>query len=128
MAGQRRRASGELELDVLRVLWSNDVPLTAKEIQDVFAEPVPAYTTILTTLERLRAKGDVVRAGEGSRGFRFTAAHSESEHTSRVMLSQLATSTDRSAALLKFAGNLDARDVDLLRDALTPRRARRRSD
>lgn len=118
MSGQRSRARGELEADVLRVLWDATEPLTAKSIQEVFPGKTPAYTTILTALDRLRGKGDVVRVGEAQRGMRFAAARSESEHTGQNMLAELATSSDRSAALLTFAGSLDDRDLALLRRAL----------
>lgn len=115
------RARGELEGDILHILWSNDVPLTAKEIRDVFPGKKPAHTTILTALDRLQAKGHVVRVGQAARGIRFAPARSESEHASEAMLGTLADTSDRAAALLKFAGNLDAKDVKLLREALTPR-------
>ena len=125
MTGERSRARGELEADVMRILWDSDAPLNAKEIQDVFPGKTPAYTTILTTLERLRAKGDVVRVGAALRGVQFAAARTESEHTGQAMLDRLADSSDRSAALLKFAGSLDRRDVELLRRALEPGGSRR---
>ena len=118
MPGTRTRARGELELVVLRLLWSAAEPLTAREIQDRFPGRVPASTTILTALDRLRAKGDVARVGHEQRGIRFAATQSEAEHASRAMLNALKTIDGREAALLKFAGNLDARDADLLRAAL----------
>ena len=71
MPGTRTRARGELELVVLRLLWAADEPLTAREIQDRFPGRVPASTTILTALDRLRAKGDVTRVGHEQRGIRF---------------------------------------------------------
>lgn len=122
MAGGRR-ARGALEAELLRVLWQGGEPLTAQEIAQRLSGDTPAVTTVLTILERLRVKGEVVRVGEGPRGLRFSPARSESDYTGEAMLATLADSSDRTAALLKFAGSLDAQDVDALRRALgTPAR------
>ncbi len=51
-------------------------------------------------------------------GLVFAATQSESGYASDAMLTALLKSSDRDAVLLQFAGNLDARDVDLLRRAL----------
>lgn len=117
----RTRASGELEQELLRILRASDHPLTGKEIQAAVPEPLPAYTTILTALDRLRTKGDVVRVGEEARGIRFAATRSDAEHAGQVMLDGLAGSRDRQAALLAFAGNLDDEDLSTLRRAVRKR-------
>ncbi len=117
MAGTRR-ARGALEAALLRALWRSERPLTAQELgQQLSGEP-PAATTVLTALERLRAKGEVVRIGDGPRGLRFAPARSESDYTGEAMLATLADSGDRTGALLKFAGSLDPADVEALRRAL----------
>ncbi|RCK68449.1 transcriptional regulator [Desertihabitans brevis] len=118
MTSARRRARGELETAVLRTLWQSEQPLTAQELLPRLPGATPALTTVLTALERLRVKGEVVRVGEGTRGVRFRPARSESEYTGEAMLATLADSSDRTAALLKFAGSLDPQDVAALRDAL----------
>ncbi|MVA74849.1 transcriptional regulator [Auraticoccus sp. F435] len=115
----RRRARGELEAALLRALWQGEEPLSAQELAGRLPGTTPAVTTVLTALERLRVKGEVVRVG-GARGVRFAAARSESEFTGEAMLATLADSGDRTAALLKFAGSLDPEDVAALRRALDP--------
>jgi predicted transcriptional regulator len=49
-----------LELQVLDALWAHG-KASIREIQEVFPEPRPAYTTIQTTVYRLEAKGAVRR-------------------------------------------------------------------
>lgn len=118
MAGERSRARGELEAQVLRVLWAAEEPLSGAEIQAVLPKPQPAYTTVLTVLDRLSVKGEVVRSGDSVRRQRFSAARSEQRFTSEAMLAALSGSGDRQGALLRFAGDLDEEDAALLRRAL----------
>ena len=119
MAGDRSRGHGVLEGEVMRILWAQDSSVGATTIWEAFDDAArPALTTLLTVLERLRTKGLVVREQVSPRRVRFSAARSEDEHASLRMLDALATTDDRQAALLQFAGNLDEADVALLRKAL----------
>lgn len=102
---------------MLRVLWDAPQGLTAREVQARVPNPQPAHTTVLTALDRLRAKGDVVRASQAADGIVFAAARTEEEHVGQAMLARLEDSSDRAAALLHFAGSLDADDLALLRRA-----------
>lgn len=113
----RTRERGELEGQVMRLLWDHDGSLSARELQDRFSAPVPAYTTLMTALSRLEKKGRVVRSGDSPRKIRFAATRSDDEHASDSMLSALDRAGDREAALLSFAGNLAAEDIALLRGA-----------
>jgi BlaI family penicillinase repressor len=49
-----------LELQILEALWANGTA-SVREVQESFAEPRPAYTTIQTVLYRLEAKKAVRR-------------------------------------------------------------------
>ncbi|TXK18971.1 BlaI/MecI/CopY family transcriptional regulator [Homoserinibacter sp. GY 40078] len=120
MAGIRTRAKGELEGEILRVLRSHEAPASAAEIQDAVPGIRPALTTVLTALERLVEKGEVLRFAESPRRVRFQAALSEVENASELMRGAL-VGVDRRAALLQFAGDLADDDVAFLRDALTRR-------
>ena len=127
MAGERTRERGELEGEVLRILWAASGPMSAREIQALFTGRVPAYTTLMTALERLQKKGDVIRSGDSPRKVRFHAARSGEEHVGRSMMSALDGAGDRQAALLQFAGNLAPGDLDLLRSAIDgPSKRKRR--
>lgn len=116
-----RRTRGELEAQVLRVLWDHDEPLTARQIQQLLPGATPAHTTVLTALDRLGAKGHVERVGDQTRDITFAASHTEQEFVSQAMLNRLGNSRDREAALLHFAGTLDDSDIDVLRRALKRR-------
>lgn len=110
----------------MRILWEASEPLSARDIQAVFTGHVPAYTTLMTALERLQKKGDVVRSGDSPRKVRFRAARSGDEHVGRSMMTALDGAGDRQAALLQFAGNLAEEDLDLLRGAITGKTSRKR--
>lgn len=115
-----KRSRGELENEVMRALWQAGVPTSAKGVQATFdAETTPAITTVLTILDRLHKKGSVVKAPVPGGGFVFSAVQSESDSAASTMVSALVASSDRSAALLRFAGQLDPRDVEALRAALS---------
>lgn len=118
MAGEMKRERGELENSILKALWSAEEPIGASEIQELIPEPTPAYTTVLTVLDRLVAKGLVSRSSESQRKVKFTATKSSEDIASATMLEALDEVLDRQEALLKFAGNLSQDDVDLLSKAL----------
>lgn len=126
MAGKRTRERGELEREVMRILWESGEPLGAAEIQAVFTGQVPAYTTLMTALDRLEKKHQVLRLEESPRKVKFQAARSEEEHASLAMTTVLDAVANREAALLRFAGNLDSDDLDLLRQAIGDPAQRRR--
>jgi predicted transcriptional regulator len=67
---------GPLERRILSIVFQRG-SATVREIVDQGDFP-QAYTTILTTLNRLRAKGLLVRIEEG-RAFRYTPHQSQSE-------------------------------------------------
>ncbi|MFZ4894382.1 BlaI/MecI/CopY family transcriptional regulator [Plantibacter sp. Mn2098] len=117
-----RRPRGELESLVLKALWSSSTPLSARDLQGTFDDPeaTPALTTLLTVLDRLVKKGNVIKEPAAGAGFVFSAAESESSYAADSMVTALLSSSDRSAALLRFAGQLGDQDVEALRKALGP--------
>lgn len=123
-AGRSVRRRGELEHLVLQLLWDSPTPMTARAVQDGLAGQRPAITTVLTVLDRLRGK-ELVQRHEGQTAMTFTPSQSQSDHTVQAMLTSLTTTSDRRAALLQFAGDLDDSDADILRDALAAQRRRR---
>lgn len=114
----RRRAWGALEDEVLRLLRAQERPVSAQELRAAFDEGRPAYSTVMTALDRLHRKGLVVREADSPRKVRFAAARPGHEHASSSMLTALTEAPDRQAALLSFAGNLAPEDVEVLRRAL----------
>ena len=92
-------AFGALERDVLDVLWTRG-DLAVRDVQSQLARPI-AYTTVMTTLDRLYKKGVLDRRRVG-RAFHYSAA---------VTREQLRASIAGSV----LAGLLQSRD-----DAATP--------
>ena len=60
---------GPLEIRVLEALWARETPACVRDLQPDF--PAVAYTTLMTTLDRLFRKGMLVRSKNG-RAFYYT--------------------------------------------------------
>ena len=114
-----RRAFGELEQQVLSVLWAAEVPLIPREVQERLADP-PAYTTVMTILDRLQRKGAATRTSRG-RAFAYEAVVTESAVAAQHARALLANGHDRRAVLQGFVDVLSEADaeelVQLLREA-----------
>lgn len=116
---EQRRPHGGLKARVVELLWRNDGGLTAKEIQAQFgSEQVPALSTILTVLERLRKSGDVVRAPGDAGEYRYSPTPADADEAVESMIGALMKSSDRTDVLLGFAGSLGADDLETLRKAI----------
>ncbi|ROR91847.1 BlaI/MecI/CopY family transcriptional regulator [Nocardioides aurantiacus] len=112
------RSFGELEARVMTSLWEADRPATVHEVvADLGERKAVAYTTVITVLERLRNKGWVSRSREG-RSYRYATTATEHEYSAHLMSQVLEEAPDRSAALLSFAGQLEASELRALLDAL----------
>jgi predicted transcriptional regulator len=107
-----RRGPGELEADVLATLWAADGPLTPGQVRDRLADDL-AYTTVLTILTRLYAKGGVTREAVG-RGHSYLPAFDEAELAASKMRAVLDRGSDREAVLARFVGELTDEDEHVL--------------
>ncbi|MCU1427147.1 MAG: CopY family transcriptional regulator, partial [Actinomycetia bacterium] len=119
-----RRAFGQLEQEVLRVLWASGEALIPREVMEQLSNP-PAYTTVMTILDRLHRKGAVSRSPRG-RAFAYEAVVSESAATSERLRSLLADGHDRTAVLQGFVDVLSEHDADELQRLLRETRRRRK--
>jgi predicted transcriptional regulator len=111
-----RSRLGRLEREVMEVVWRGE-DLSVRSVQTQLERPV-AYTTVMTTLDRLYKKG-FVRRRQAGRAFIYAAAFTRVEMETRVaagLLNQVLSNGRSSAA--PFLSNLvDAiadRDDDLL--------------
>lgn len=112
------RSFGALEARIMAVFWSHPVPMTVRGVvEQLAAERAVAYTTAITVVERLRAKGWLRRERAG-RAYLYSTTCGEHEYAARLMGMALDDSGDRSAALLSFAGQLDDSEARALREAL----------
>lgn len=112
----RRRGQGALELEVLAVLGQASGPATAGWVQERLGGNL-AYTTVMTILTRLHAKGAVARERVG-RSFEWTPVADESGLAALRMRKVLDGEADREAVLASFVTALSPRDERLLRDLL----------
>ena len=112
----QRRAQGELETQVLTVLRTADVPVTAAWVQERLDAEL-AYTTVMTVLSRLLEKQVVTRVREG-RSFAWSPAADEAGLAALKMRKVLDREQDRRAVLASFITSLPEDDERLLRDLL----------
>jgi predicted transcriptional regulator len=123
MSGEadRRRARGELEAEVMALLWAADDPMTPAGVQATLGDGL-AYNTVQTILIRLLDKGLVRRRAAGrGRGHEYWPAQDAATSAAERMRSALAERPDRRAVLQQFAAGLDQADADALRIVLEER-------
>ncbi|MGW2820108.1 BlaI/MecI/CopY family transcriptional regulator [Streptomyces sp. NPDC001443] len=112
----RRRGQGELEAQVLSALKSAPEPVPAGWVRERLGGTL-AYTTVMTILTRLQAKGAVTRERAG-RSFAWTAAADAAGLAAHRMRRVLDGESDREAVLASFVSSLPPGDEELLRRLL----------
>lgn len=113
---RRRRGQGELETQVLAALHQAPGAVPAAWVQDRLGGSL-AYTTVMTILTRLHAKGAVARRRAG-RLFEWTAIADEAGLAALRMRKVLDAESDREAVLARFLTSLTPGDEQVLRDLL----------
>jgi predicted transcriptional regulator len=116
---------GELERSVMEVLWDRGEPCVVRDVVRALSVRDPAYTTVMTVLDRLAKKG-VVRRELVGRAWRYEATSSREDYIAQLMLDALDLTGDRSAALTRFAMSVSEPEVKVLSKAL--KKAARRPD
>ncbi|HEX6514706.1 MAG TPA: BlaI/MecI/CopY family transcriptional regulator [Nocardioidaceae bacterium] len=116
MTAARGRPRGGLEQDVLTCLAAADRPLSPAEVLAELGDNL-AYTTVMTTLSRLHAKGVLHRQPRG-RGFVYElpvaladVPASVSAHRMRRILDG---GGDRAGILARFVSDLSPEDEQVL--------------
>ncbi|MEE1790855.1 BlaI/MecI/CopY family transcriptional regulator [Streptomyces sp. BE308] len=112
----RRRGQGELEALVLAALRQAPGAVNAAWVQERLVGDL-AYTTVITILTRLHAKGAVARERTG-RSFAWTPAADEAGLAALRMRKVLDGESDREAVLASFVTALSPGDEQLLRGLL----------
>jgi len=123
----RERQLGPLETSLLNVLWKCESGATVRELL-ASSHVHTAYTTVMTTLDRLYKKGILHRTAEG-RAFRYRACQSEQEFKANIVATQmqrLLSSTPDPAIPLSFlvetVSNYDSAFLDELERAIQRKR------
>jgi predicted transcriptional regulator len=123
-----RRQLGPLEDELLRVLWTRGDATVRELIADAAVEG--AYTTIMTTLDRLYKKGLLERSPEG-RAFRYRPKQSEAELNQEMVAAGLkellALSGKHQAPISFLVDTISEHDAALL-DELQQAVAKKRRD
>lgn len=116
-----RRGSGELEREILAVLWGAAGALTPAQVQAAVAGDL-AYNTVHTILTRLCQKQLVARVRQGG-GAGYLPTRDAADLAAEQMRSALDRGSDRSAVLQRFVTSLDPDDEAALRTFLGSTRA-----
>ena len=111
-----RRGAGELASEVLAILHAAGEQLSPAEVRERLGGDL-AYTTVVTILSRLHAKGVLDRERDG-RAFRYSPVADEPGLAARRMASVLAAESDREAVLARFVSGLTDQDEQALRRML----------
>src|SRR5688500_8293663 len=98
-----RAALGHLDRAVLEVMWRVDTA-TVRDVQQRLPR-TPAYTTVMTTLDRLFKKGFVDRVRQG-RAFVYRAAHSREQVETAVTAGLLTGFLEESSSARPLLSNL----------------------
>jgi predicted transcriptional regulator len=116
MPGQTPRPRGALEREVLACLAAATRPLAAGEVLADLGGGL-AYTTVMTTLTRLQAKGVLTRRLSG-RAYVYAVAGDpdqvEASLTAHRMRRVLDEGGDRAGVLARFVADLSPEDEQLL--------------
>src|SRR5262245_33149145 len=113
------------------VVWTHE-PVTARDVCDLLTgKRERAYTTIMTTLDRLHRKGLLTREKDGL-AWRYAAALSKTELEKRLanrLASKILTEHGETAldAFVEAAANIDEAMLDRLRRLIDRHRKKSRT-
>jgi predicted transcriptional regulator len=105
-----------LEAEVLATLWSAETALTAGDVQERLASPL-AYSTVVTILSRLHAKGTLGREHHG-RAYAYRPVADEPGLAALRMRQVLDAEANRQQVLARFVSDLSDEDERVLRRLL----------
>jgi predicted transcriptional regulator len=125
--GASRRPAGALEAEILALLRAASTPLSPGQVRErlvaaddlsssALSSSALSYSTVVTILSRLHAKGLLSRQRDG-RAFAYTVVD-EASLAARRMNQALQVGRDHDAVLSRFVSSLSGRDAGLLRRLL----------
>jgi len=115
---RRKLPPGELENQVLDVLWAAAEPMTPGAVHEVVAtDRKLAYTTVMTILTRLWEKGELTRDKQG-RAYAYEPVVGREQRVAQRMRAVLGAAEDHTLALNAFADSLPDEQRAALRKAL----------
>lgn len=112
------RPFGELEAEVMRVLWQRGESATVRDVLTELATSRSlAYTTVMTVMNNLHRKGQLEREMQGQ-AWRYTPMRTQAEHSAALLQQVLGEAGNRDEALMHFVSELDEDTVATLRTAV----------
>jgi predicted transcriptional regulator len=112
----QNRGRGDLEQQVFAALVAGGGPMTTGQVRDAIGDDL-AYTTVMTVLARMQAKGLATRDRAG-RSYAYTAVVDDAAVTAHQIHRLLDARGDRAAVLTRFASGLSPEESRLLVDLL----------
>jgi predicted transcriptional regulator len=122
------RVLGELEQRLMEILWE-EAPLSVRDVIARLGPAALAYTTIMTTLDRLYKKGLLTREKEGL-AFAYRPAMDRGEYQRRVVEAAVAPLLEQGAgpvlaAFVEVAAGADEANLSHLERLIAEHRRRR---
>jgi predicted transcriptional regulator len=118
------RGFGDLEAVIMGRVWEHAEPVTVRELHDeLSAERVIAYTTVMSTMDNLHRKGWLNRVKEG-KAYRYSPSASREEYSARLMREALADGGDTEVVLSHFLAQIDGEESEALRSVMSKLRGR----
>ena len=111
----------------MEVLWQTDSALTVRQVSNGLDQRELAHTTVMTVLDRLAKKGFARRERDG-RAWRYRPAATRESYVAELMLTALAQTGDRDAALARFAQSVSGSEAGVLLEALSGHDAEQHQD
>lgn len=120
---------GQLELKVMGILWGAQESMAVRDVLGRLGRTKLAYTTVMTTLDRLYKKGMLRRAKQGN-AFTYQAAMDHDEYHRRVVAAAVRPLLERGAgpvlsAFVDVAARVDAKHLVELERLIAAHRSRR---
>jgi predicted transcriptional regulator len=122
------RALGELEERLMTILW-HEHPLSVRDVCTRVKRSRLAYTTVMTTLDRLHNKGLLARTKQGN-AFLYIPAIDRAEYQRRVVETALAPMFEQGAApvlaaFVDMAAEVDETNLTVLERLIAEHKRRR---
>jgi predicted transcriptional regulator len=122
------RALGELEERLMAILWA-DHPLSVRDVNARIKRAKLAYTTVMTTLDRLHKKGLLGRTRQGN-AFLYAPAIARAEYQRRVVEASLAPMFEQGAApvlaaFVDLAAQVDEENLTRLEQLIAAHKRRK---
>ena len=123
------RVLGELELKLMRVVWTARRPVSVRDVLATLDGTKPAYTTVMSTMDRLYKKRILVRAKQGN-AFMYQAAMNQAEYQQRIVAEVVRPLLEQTAApvlsaFVEVAAGVDTKHLGELERLIAARRRSR---